>query len=154
VKAFRQRREDTRYTKAPWNTSKDASRRAKELLEKSKEQTQNEQPEVSIKAVRNSVAQAAWDSAVKRPLKEELEDSSSSLYEDSSGEKDHIDSQVGGQEMKSEPLSRGRSLSPERSVRTESAVRLEPWRKEKTITTEKRIVPIKKDPITKRQKKD
>ena len=79
VKAFRQRREDTRDTKAPWNTSKDASRRAKELLEKSKEQAQNEQPEVSVKAVRNSVAQAAWGSEVKRPLKEESEDSSSSV---------------------------------------------------------------------------
>ena len=32
VKAFRQRPEETRGTNALWNTSKDASRRAKELL--------------------------------------------------------------------------------------------------------------------------
>ena len=56
--------------------------------------------------------------------------------------------------MKSEPQSRGQSLSPERSVRTDSTVRLEPWRREKTVTTDKRIVPIKKDPITKLTKED
>ena len=45
VKAFRQKREDKRDKEAPWNTSRDASRRAKELLEKSKEQAQKEKPD-------------------------------------------------------------------------------------------------------------
>ena len=135
-------------------TSKEASRRAKESLEdeKSKRKAQDTQPEVSIKAVRNSVAKAAWGSAVLRPPKEESEESSSSSDEDSSDDKDDIEAPEGGKEIKSEPPSRRQSLSPERtemSVRTETTVRLEPWRKEKTMTTDKRVVPIKKDPITK-----
>ena len=75
VKAFRQRkdsRDETSERKAPRWTSKEASRRAKESVEKLKGQAQNEQTEVSIKAVRNSVSQAA----LKRPLKEESEESS------------------------------------------------------------------------------
>ena len=83
VKAFRQKREDKRGKEAPWNTSRDASRRAKEVLEKSKEQAQKEKPDIRVKAVRNSVAQAAWGSEVKRPLREEVEDPSASSYEDS-----------------------------------------------------------------------
>ena len=97
--AFRQRREDKRDKEAPWNTSRDASRRAKELLEKSNKQEKNERPDVSVKAVRNLVAQAAWGLEVKRPLREELEDPSSSLYEDSSEEKEDIDAPVGGKEI-------------------------------------------------------
>ena len=92
--------------------------------------------------------------AVKRPLKGKSEESSYSSDEDSSNEKDDIEAPEGGKEIKSEPPSRGRSLSPERSIRTESTVRLEPWRKEKTMTTDKRIVPIKKDPVTKITKEE
>ena len=69
----------------------------------------------------------------KRPL-EESEDPSSSSYEDSSDEKKDIDAPAGGKEIQSEPQSRGRSLSPERSVRTDGTIRLEPWRREKTVT--------------------
>ena len=78
VKAFRQRKnshDEASERRAPWWTSKEASKRAQESLEKSKGQAQNVQQEVSIKAVRNSVSQAA----VKRPLKEESEESSYSF---------------------------------------------------------------------------
>ena len=154
VKAFRQRSDDKKEKEPPWNTSKEASRRAKEELEKAKERTQREKSDVKVKAVRNTVAQAAWGSEVRRPLRQEVEDSASSSSEATSDEKEDIDAPVGGKEIQSEPQSRGRSLSPERSVRTESSVRLEPWRREKTVTTDKRIVPIKKDPITKLTKED
>ena len=59
-----------------------------------------------------------------------------------------------GEEIRSEPPRRGRSISPEPSRKKESQFRLEPWRKGKTLTTEKRVVPIKKDPITKLTKED
>ena len=138
-----------RYATQKTETSKEASQRAKKSLEdeRSKRKAQDEQPEVDIKAVRNSVAKAIWGSAVIRPPEEESENSSSSSDEESSDDKDDIEAPEGGKEIKSEPPSRRQSLSPERSeksVRTETTVRLERWRKEKTMTTDKRVVPIKR----------
>jgi len=104
--------------------------------------------------MRGSIAQAAWEPERKRPLRHTVEESTSSSSEESSDEREDIDAPEGGEEIQSEPQSRGRTLSPERSVRTEGSLRLEPWRREKTATTDKRIVPIKKDPITKLTKED
>ena len=111
-----------------------------------KRETSTEPTEVRIKKVRNSVSAAA----VERPLKEESEKSSYSSYE-SSDDEDDLDAPEVGKEIKSEPQGKGKSLSQERPRSTGSTVRLEPW-KERTTTTEKMIIPIKKDPLTKMTK--
>ena len=152
VKAFRQRREDQKDKEPPWNSSKEASRRAKEELERAK-QAQKERPREQTKTMRGSETQVAWEPEEKRPLRNAVEEATSSSPEESSDDREDIDAPEGGKEIQSEPQSRGRTISPERSVRTEGSLRLEPRRREKTMTTEKRIVPIKKDPITKLKRK-
>ena len=147
IKAFRQSRdskEDHDGRKSPWWTSEEAANQAKEALEHARIK-KNKQAEVRIKALRNSVSLAA----VKRPLKEESEESSYSSDE-SSYDEDDIEASEVGREIKSEPQSKGKSLSKEPP---RSTLRLEP-RTERTMTTEKRTIPIKKDPVTKMTKEE
>jgi hypothetical protein len=130
VKAFKQRYEDKRGKEPPWTSSKEASRRAKEELERAK-QVQKDKPREQTKTTRSSNTQVAWEPEEKRPLRDAAKEESSSSYEDSSDDKEEIDAPEGGKDIKTEPPSRGRSLSPERPSKTESSWKLQPWRREK-----------------------
>jgi hypothetical protein len=81
---------------------------------------------------------------VKKPLQEESESSSDSSY-DSSDEDEENQSPEVGREIKSEPQSEGKSFSTEP---LRSTLRLEP-RTEKTMTTEQRNIPVRKDFVRK-----
>ena len=81
------------------------------------------------------------------------EDTSSS-YESSSDDKEELEAPEGGKEIPTDPPKRGRSVSPERETEKgrrnsswREGLRLQPWRR--TMTEDKRIVPIKKDQLKK-----
>ena len=98
-----------------------------------------------IKALRSSVSEAA----VKKPLQEESKESSYSSYE-SCDEDEEIQPPEVGKEIKSEPQSKGKSLSKEPP---RSTLKLEP-RFQKTMTTEQRKIPVRKDFVRKMTDKD
>ena len=130
MKAFKQRYDDKKGKEPPWNSSKEASRRAKEELERAK-QAQKEKPREQTKTTRGSDTQVAWEPEEKRPLRNAVGEETSSSSEESSDDKEEIDAPEGGKEIPTEPPSRGRSLSPERPSKTESSWKLQPWRREK-----------------------
>jgi hypothetical protein len=152
VKAFKQKYDDKREKEPPWtSSSREASKRAKEELEKAKS-APKDKPREQMYTTRRSDTRVPWEPEEKRPLRNEAKEDSSSSSEDSSDDKEEIDAPEGGKEIKTEPPSKGRSLSPERPSQAESSWKLQPWRREKTMTTEKRTVPIKKDPIKEMKK--
>ena len=85
VKAFKQRYDDKRGKEPPWTSSKEASRRAKEELERAK-QVQKDKPREQTKTTRNS-GQVAWKPEEKRPLRNAVEEETSSSSEESSDDK-------------------------------------------------------------------
>ena len=89
VKAFKQKYEDKSEKKPPWTTSsREASKRAKEELEKAKSKDKPREPTYTS---RRSENQVPWEPEEKRPLRNEAKEDTSSSSDYSSNDKEELD---------------------------------------------------------------